>query len=138
MDVATPEGLALEAMVGKPVEFASTTKPALSDITLANNPGPTAMTMANVKQIVSHVVFRLTFVFLMTFAILVAINPPFVQVRNEKKNPIEASPCSYRRVIIASAIVTMLVGAIPLCIKHKDKFATVVQKIKGWRKGGSS
>lgn len=137
MDVATPEGLALEAMVGKPVEFASPTKPALSDITLANTV-PTAMTMANVKQIVSHVVFRLTFVFLMTFAILVAINPPFVQVRNEKKNPIEASPCSYGRVIIAATIVTMLVGAIPLCIKHKDKFATVVQKIKGWRKSGAS
>jgi hypothetical protein len=137
MDVATPEGLALEAMVGKPVEFVSTTKPALSDIELAKTV-PTAMTMANVKHVVSHVVFRLTFVFFMTFGILVAINPPFVQVRNEKKNPIEASPCSYGRVIIAAAIVTLLVGAIPLCIKHKDKFATVVQKIKGWRKSGSS
>ncbi len=143
MDVVTPEGLAMEAMMGKNVDVPKTASATLSDVTLALRTTPatekvTPLNIKNVKTIVSHVAFRLTFVFLMTFAILVAINPPFVQVRNTKKNPIEASPCSYGRAMVVAAIVTLLVGAIPQCIKHKDKFASVFSKIKGWTQKGSA
>ena len=87
--------------------------------------------MASIKSFVGHTTFRLVTVYLVAFMMLVAINPPFVQVRSKKKrNALEAAPCSYGRAMTAAAFITVIVGLIPLVLENKDRISAVAAKMK--------
>jgi hypothetical protein len=95
--------------------------------------------MKMMKTVVSHTAFRLLSVYLISFVILVAINPPFVQARSKKKrNALEAAPCSYGRVMVASAIITTLVALIPLCLQHRERLGGMFSSMQKWIKNRTS
>ena len=98
------------------------------------NAGPT-ITLSTLNIVMQHMVFRLAFVFSVSFVMLVAINPPFVQARtSRKRNALEAAPCSYGRVMVASAIIAGLVALVPLGLKHRERIGGAFVSMQSWIK----
>jgi len=134
MDLTNPETLAEQAMLGNvivppvaPEPTVKMTKPAEQLVSEHN----TKKFLEKAQVIIKHPGFRLIFVFIITCVILVLLNPPFVQVRSKNKKPIEKAGCSYKRVLVFATIVTIVVAAIPVGIKHKDKIKAVFTRAKG-------
>lgn len=86
-----------------------------------------------IKTVIQHTAFRIIIIFVISCIILLSINPPFVQCKRKKdKNPAEASPCSYGKVIIVSFIIASLGFLIPLMIKHSKSITDNLNNIKSW------
>jgi len=93
------------------------------------------ITLSTLNIVMQHTVFRLAFVFFVSFVMLVAINPPFVQARtNRKRNALEAAPCSYGRAMVASGIIAGLVALVPLGLKHRDRIGGAFVSMQSWMK----
>lgn len=109
--------------------------PTLAPPTLLSGKTSPALTLSTLNIVMQHMVFRLAFVFLVSFVMLVAINPPFVQARSSKKrNALEAAPCSYGRVMVASAIIAALVALVPLGLKHRERIGSALLSAQSWIK----
>lgn len=79
------------------------------------------VTLTNIKSMCSHIFVQLVIVFIVIFLILIYLKPPFIQVRTDKSNPAIAAPCSYRRAMIFSGIVTGMVAVGPILYNHRSK-----------------
>lgn len=94
---------------------------------------PSPPSTESMKNMVQHPAFRAFAVFLVAFILLCAINPPFVNATVEgERNPLEEPPCSYGRVMISAAVFAGMVLLVPLCLKHRSKFETGFNTVKGW------
>lgn len=94
---------------------------------------PSAPSAASVKTAVKHPAFRAFAVFVIAAILLVVTNPPFVNAPSEgERNALEEPPCSYGRVMVCAGVFAGLVLLVPLCLKHKSKFESGFNTVKGW------
>ncbi len=61
---------------------------------------------------------------------LVAIKPSFVEDRSQRQNPLEQAPISYKRVMVFTGLVTLLVVVIPIVWEYNHKLARLFQQVK--------
>ena len=82
------------------------------------------------KDILYSPVFRVTIVFLLVFIMLIAIKPSFVEHRTKDQNPLESAPISYRKVIIFTGLVILLVVVIPIVWENQLKIVEVFNRVR--------
>lgn len=114
--VPAPVPVSVATPVATPVATSVPTQSIMSDQTL--------------KDILYSPVFRVAVVFLLVFVMLIVIKPSFVEHRTKDQNPLESAPISYKRLMIFTGLVILLVVVVPIIWEHQLKIAEVFDRVR--------
>lgn len=61
---------------------------------------------------------------------LIAIRPSFVEDRSVHRNPLESAPISYRRVLILTGLVILLIVVIPIIWENQVRISQLFTQMR--------
>lgn len=97
---------------------------------------PLELSLPAASSVLATDAFRLVMVFVVTSLMLLFLNPPFVHAPRDKnqrrRNPLEAAPCSYGRVMFGALLIAAIVALIPMLIRNWGSISGAVSHARDW------